>query len=239
VGVTLPQLRTVSLVVAGMAALAIACTRHSAPPGPRPTRTATVAPAADGSALEGRVTVRIAWRGRPEPPRAAHITPLDAAHPGSSLEVTVEAPDLAPSNSDADESDDNADACQTLPAELRTRTFAATVGDAPTSADPMSVFAASPSSLPLSTPFRTVVVEGPTIQEQISPTTFLAIDGSGARSLATGTPTAVTMPWSGDFETCELRAPDESALGCGARPDQIVKRTVCHFSNGLLTIRRR
>lgn len=134
---------------------------------------------------------------------------------------------------------DESDACEALPAELRTRTFAATVDDVIPTSDPMSVFTTSRDGPPHSTPYRTVVVEGPTIQEQVSPTTFLAIDGSGARSLAAANPSAVTVPWSGDFETCELRAPEASTLGCAARPDQIVRRSICHFTNALLTIRRR
>jgi hypothetical protein len=185
-----------------------------------------------------RVTVRIAWRGRLEPPRAAQLKPGREAEETDTLEFTIEAPDNGPAVADASESEGNGDACE-LPTELRTRTFTATVTDVAPSADPMSVLAASRTGPPHATPYRTVIVEGPTIQEQVSPTTFLAIDGSGARSLAAANPTAVTMPWSGDFEICELRSAGESDLGCGARPDQLERRSVCHFTNGLLTIRRR
>jgi hypothetical protein len=224
----------VAVAVAVILAAGVACSRH--PKGTStPTRATAAAPAA--GAIQGRVTVRIAWQGRPEPPRAAHLKPEPAADEGAALEVTIEAPDTG--LDDASESDANAEACDALPADLRTRRFAATMTGVAPSADPMSVFASSHSVPPHGTPYRTVVVEGPTIQEQVSPTTFLAIDGVGARSLAAANPTTVTVPWSGDFETCELRAPGETELGCGARPDQLVRRSVCHFTNALLTIRRR
>ena len=204
--------------MAAILAAGVACGRR--PQGTStPTKGTAAAPAA--GAIQGRVTVRIAWQGRPEPPRAAHLKPGRAADDGDTLEVTLEAPDIESGLDTASESNENAEACDALPADLRTRTFAATVTGVAPSADPMSVFASSHNVPPHGTPYRTVIVEGPTIQEQVSPTTFLAIDGAGARSLAAANPTTVTVPWSGDFETCELRAPGESDLGCGARPDQL------------------
>ncbi len=143
-----------------------------------------------------------------------------------------------------------ADSACTLPEDVRTRTYSATIAaDTNPRNPPNTIFNATVSGAPFFGFYETFFVgvagdfvtllfggHGPSLVEELAPKTYLAFDGLAQTSLGASSPSTITVPFDGVIEYCERRSEMGEYYDCGR---DIVARAPCASKNHQLVLKRR
>jgi hypothetical protein len=140
-------------------------------------------------------------------------------------------------------------ACAQLPAEVRTRVYAATITLEPNSIyrpdDTTFSVALSGSEFVDSRHGFSIGVAGndlgiwvsdPRLVERVAANTYLAIDGE-ARATASAPASTISAAFAGTIEYCESAATQVPYYGCASGPG--VRKVVCESRNHRMTLQRR
>lgn len=128
-------------------------------------------------------------------------------------------------------------ACLDIPAELRTRTYAATLKASTTR--PNMQFLVDVSGGSLATPFGFALdvagsdvgftIDGPAFRERFPSFTYLEISGRAPTGVAaTATGRSISIPFSGSVEYCILKSEMRADANCSnTAPDQKIAASQC------------
>ena len=137
-----------------------------------------------------------------------------------------------------------------LPAEVRTRTYAATVTSSAIPADHTHLRALL-SGADLDVYYRTIAIyvsgdyvdfdlSDNFIEEEVAPDTYLAIGGVGAASVGTsGVAATISAPFRGLFDYCITKAEPVQAAVYSCVPAQAIAHAQCQSNNHRLILTRR
>src|SRR5262249_811309 len=142
-------------------------------------------------------------------------------------------------------------ACTTLPDDVRTRTYAATVTASSASTVPVDTFFTGTviggKFAPYGNAFWIGVAgdylgistngDGPGIVEEIGTNRYVAYAIDASASGVTSNPSTISAPFTGVIEYCELKAPIGQYYDCS--PPLAAVREQCTATNGRLTLTRR
>ena len=142
-------------------------------------------------------------------------------------------------------------ACDRLPDDVRTRTYAASVVINGSSTAPPNTSFNGTATGALFAPFANVfwvgvsgndvavstVGEGPSLAEQVSPNRYVAFMATARVSVSGTELSTLTGPFGGVIEYCEVPAPMATYYDC--RPEVAVVREQCTSSRNTLTLTRR
>jgi len=142
-------------------------------------------------------------------------------------------------------------ACTDIPVDLRTRTYNATITPAPLSSGiPANTRYNVAVSGPLLSPFGFGIgvagshlrfeIDGPAFVEHVAPFTYLEIAGSGESDVEAATASTLSIPFSGSFTYCDLKAEMARNNNCYTTPqDQRISYQQCVSQNDRMILTRR
>jgi hypothetical protein len=141
--------------------------------------------------------------------------------------------------------------CSSIPSELRTRTYAATITPGSNGHSPANTyfnaavsgasFLADYQSFPIGVAGDLVAFElrgdGPYLVEALEPNTYIGFDGRAEASVATSAVSTISASFQGWIDYCALKSPMGQYYSC--IPGQAVAHAECQSTNHRLILTRR
>ena len=198
----------------------------------------------------GVVTVRATKEGYVSATQALNLQLVccssDSAFIFFTLESAVPSVKIEPGDYSLTLIADNA--CGDLPADLRTRTYSATItrGSTLPSNTHYDVEVSGPLlssfgfGIGVSGNYLGFVIDGPAFFEHIPPLTYLEIAGQGGTSVDTSILSTISIPFAGSFEYCVLNSEMNRTSNCYTTPpDQKIAYSQCLSNRDLMILTRR